>query len=88
MTVAELGSRMSSAEFMAWVAYAELEPFGPLREDLRAGHIAALIANIARSMGKRPSTAKPSDWFPELAEPEPPVDVVSKLRAWVARSRR
>jgi len=29
MTVAELGRRMSSAEFSEWMAYAHVEPVGP-----------------------------------------------------------
>jgi hypothetical protein len=86
MTVAELGRRMSSAEFTGWLEYAALEPFGPLREDLRAGQLASLVANIAGSKDATPAT-----FFPELAEPEPepePEDLLTQIRAWIARSKR
>lgn len=93
MTVAELGSRMSSAEFTGWLAYAEMEPFGPRREDERAGVIAALIANIARGMSRsadsEPYTA--ASFFPELAEPAPapePVDLLAKIRTWIASTKQ
>lgn len=80
MTLAELGSRMSSAEFGLWLAFEKLEPFGPRQEELRAGQIAATIANGNRGRGSRePFTA--ADFFPSLREPERPVDLGAKLRA-------
>lgn len=50
MTVAELGRRMSSAEFAEWLAYSELEPFGPLADAAAA----AWFANVNRDPKKRP----------------------------------
>lgn len=80
MTVAELGERMSSGEFAAWMDYAAEEPFGPLREDERAGVIAATLANPYREKGRKPFT--PGDFFPELRGPEPPTPPIrQKVRA-------
>lgn len=56
-----------TADDMAWwQAYARLEPFGPLRDDLRAGTLASLIANQHR---KEP--LQPHDFFPTLPDPRP-----------------
>jgi hypothetical protein len=95
MTVAELGVRMSSAEFTGWMAYAELEPFGPRREDERAGVLASLIANIARGMSKSEDSEPftPASFFAELAErvpaPEPePADLLAQIRAWIAGTKK
>lgn len=93
MTLGELGRRMSSAEFTGWMAYAELEPFGPLREDARAGVIAATAVNIATAGAKERRHFGPGDFFDSLREPEPVVPVtaeqrVAKLRAWAARMNK
>lgn len=61
MTVREMLSRMSSSEFSEWMAYYNIEPFGPIREDLRAGMIAAPLLNIWVPRGG--TRAKPSDWI-------------------------
>lgn len=36
---------MPGDEWEGWLAYAELEPFGPVREDLRAAEVACAAAN-------------------------------------------
>jgi len=36
-----------------WLAYSQLEPFGPRREDLRAGVVAATVQNMLRGKGAR-----------------------------------
>lgn len=90
MTVAELGVRMSSAEFTDWIAYAAREPFGPLQDDERAGQIAALVGNVALGMGKsQRERYKPADFFPALkaAEP-PPMPLGQKLRAVFGQFKR
>ena len=61
MTVRELLARIDAHELAEWVAYSQIEPFGPLREDHRAGSIAAAALN--------PYSKKrlvPSGFFPEL----------------------
>ncbi len=89
MTVAELGSRMSSREFSEWRQYAAEEPFGPLREDERAGVIASMLANPYRAKGR--AAFVPSDFFHTLREPAPPptpADLATKLRAWAATDKK
>ena len=44
------------------MAYFNLEPFGAPQDDLRAGIIAATMANVHRGRGKKCLTAK--DFFP------------------------
>ena len=85
MTVAELGARMSSREFSEWRAFAAEEPFGPLREDERAGVIASMLANPYRAKGREGFT--PEDFFPSLKAPAPPPTpegLAAKLKAWAA----
>jgi hypothetical protein len=60
-----LEHNLSNDELAEWWAFYVVEPFGPIREDLRAGRMAAMIANtIPRERGSRPFTAE--DFFPEL----------------------
>lgn len=47
-------------EYTAWLAFYEVEPFGDVRADLRAGIVSALIA---RTMGGR-RDASPLDYMP------------------------
>lgn len=77
MTVAELGRRVSSAEFTDWLAYAEVEPFGPVREDERAGVVASVIANVYRDRKRKPEPFVPGDFFASAA-PDP-VDLGTKI---------
>ncbi len=44
-TVAELGDRMSSEEFGLWLAYRELQPFGPLQLMPMLAEVLAGLAN-------------------------------------------
>ncbi len=56
---------MSNAELVEWAAMYVVEPFGPIREDLRAGRIAATVANaVPRQHGSKLFEAE--DFFPEL----------------------
>lgn len=70
-TVAEVGRTISPREFGYWMAYYNIEPFGPLQDSQRAGMIAATVANT--TPGVKRSYA-PVDFFAELevasAEPE------------------
>lgn len=50
-------ARMTSMELAEWEVFAELEPFGPAREDLRAGVIASML-------GAKGATAE--KFFPNL----------------------
>jgi Protein of unknown function (DUF4035) len=92
MTVAEAQGRISSREFTEWMAYYTLEPFGEARADLRAGEVAATIANVHRDPAKsRPFTAP--DFMPYLSERDgedaaAASAVDDKIRAFFAGLRR
>ncbi len=62
----ELLERIDSAEITSWQLYAEMEPFGEERADLRAGIIAALIANANRDPKKHREPFTPRDFMPCL----------------------
>lgn len=69
MTVAELGRRMSAAEFAEWQAYSQIEPFGARRADQRAWLGVMALANVHRG-----EKAKPIDLLDVLPEWRAPVD--------------
>lgn len=48
-------SRMSMEEFIGWIAYAEVEPFGEDREDLRAGIMWSSFASAHSDSKKHPN---------------------------------
>ena len=69
MTVEEMLDRMGGAEFLAWITFYRLEPFGEIRADARAGIIAATVANTTRQKGQ--NTAVPSDFIPDFEQSQP-----------------
>lgn len=54
-------------QLQGWVAYAEAEPFGEERADLRAGIVASVIANVNRDP-KKGRAYGPSDFMPKFGE--------------------
>lgn len=62
---------MSSKEFAEWMAYAQIEPFGDERADLRMAILASLIANVNRDPKKRSTPYEVSDFMPRFETPEP-----------------
>lgn len=62
---------MPVAEYLAWQAYYEIEPFGEMRADSRSGMICATMANIKR--GPDTDAYSPADFMPYLEKPEPEV---------------
>lgn len=46
-----------------WQAYYDLEPFGDIRADLRAGIVSSTIANV---MGDQKQLTSPADFMPLL----------------------
>ena len=69
MTVGELDTRMSSREFMEWMVYAQIEPFGPARQDYHASLISTVIANTQGNKVSPDDFIKPFEYIE--AEPEP-----------------
>lgn len=97
MSVRRTQKEINSAEFAEWMAYEELEPFGPQREDERAGMIAATLANVNRDPEKKSDPFVPFDFFPRLedmmdassaVETGPSENVLkTKLLAWAASTQ-
>lgn len=70
MPVELMLASMSNREFVEWQAYFRLEPFGAERADLRAGIVAATVANVAG--GRRKGQAvKPGDFMPDFTKAAP-----------------
>ena len=63
-SVAELLERLSSRELAEWMAFAQLEPFGEERADLRSAIVASTMANAWR--GKRQGPFTPKDFMPRF----------------------
>ena len=64
-----LADRIDLWQLRRWAEYAEVEPWGETRADLRAGIVAATIANVNRGKGAR--SFKPGDFMPNF-EPRKP----------------
>lgn len=60
---------MGWRQLVAWKEYADLEPFGDTRADLRMGILASLTANIHTKKGARQFT--PADFMPKFGPREP-----------------
>jgi len=56
---------MGHAEFVDWMAYYQIEPFGGARGDIQAALVASLIANANRDAKKRPEAFRPGDFVPD-----------------------
>jgi len=65
---------LSSRDIAEWMAYERLEPFGPLRDDVRSGTLAAVLTSALT--GEKYS---PDDFYPSLREPEEPMSVEMQL---------
>lgn len=55
MTREEMMERMSAEEFFGWMAYADIEPFGEDREDLRAGILWSTFVSANSDPKKHPN---------------------------------
>lgn len=55
--------QLTAREFLGWSAYAELEPFGEERGDIRAALIATVLANINRDPKRRPQAFRLEDFM-------------------------
>ena len=82
-----LRDEMSGEDWLAWQHYYSLEPWGEERADLRAGMIAAVIAETNRDKKKRHKPYTPADFMPDFDKPPPqpqtPEDQAAILKMWV-----
>jgi len=69
MSVARAKREMSAREFTEWQAFAELEPFGDWRGDVRIAMLMSLLANINRDRKAHPKAFSASDFMPEFDKP-------------------
>lgn len=76
-TLEELGRSMSSHEFALWIALWEVDQWGDLRADERAGVVAATVANYAGMQRRQDSApATPADFMLHLpARPDDDVTI-------------
>jgi hypothetical protein len=83
---------VDSEEFGWWLAYYRLEPFGPRRDDERAGRIVAIMAEVNRDRKVRSDPFVWTDFFPDH-QPHPPLlptgpnpeQLRSKILMWATR---
>ena len=79
MTVSELDVRMSSREFMEWIVYSQIEPFGPARNDYHAALISTVVAN---SQGNK---TQPNDFIKPYEFPTTPVVLEGEAPGYSAK---
>jgi len=70
------------------MAFAQVEPFGEKRADLRSAIVACTFANAHR--GKNQKAFKPVDFIPQFERPEPQSSEQMKmmLRALAQRNKK
>lgn len=56
--VGKIERGLTAKGFMAWEHYAQLEPFGEMRADIRIALLCQLIANVNRGPKQRPYELK------------------------------
>mgnify|MGYP003304213559 FL=1 len=62
MTVRQLESKLEASELNEWMVFFNMEPWGAVREDYRAGIIASTLVNVnGGKKGGKP--AQPTDFF-------------------------
>ena len=62
MTVRQLETHIEASELQEWMAFFSIEPWGSVRDDYRAGVIAATLVNVnGGKKGKKPAQA--DDFF-------------------------
>lgn len=57
---------MTAEQLFCWLAYAEVEPFGEERADVRSGVATAGLANIVIAAAGGKKMLKPSDFMPNF----------------------
>jgi len=95
MSVKQAQREIDSHEFSEWMSYWQIEPFGPEREDMRHGVVAATIANVNRDPKTVPEPFDAADFFPRLSAVRSSEDsetvvaagptLEDKVRGWAAR---
>lgn len=80
MTVREMLTRIDSRELTEWVAYYNMNPWGPERADLNAGIIASTVANCHATKGK----FRPRDFMVDYGKrnrpPQTPEQIMDRVK--------
>jgi hypothetical protein len=76
-TVAEAQQCMSSAEFVDWCAFYQLEPWGYHADAWRMSVVAATVANYS---GRVKKAVKPSDFLPKPRKKLTPAEMRKMLK--------
>jgi hypothetical protein len=76
-TVAEVQSAMSSAEFIDWCAFYQLEPWGYEMANWRMGVLGSTVANYS---GRLKKPVKPADFMPKKARKLSPEESRRRLQ--------
>lgn len=75
---------LTARQYLEWLAFYGIDPWGEQRADLRAGIVAATMSN--RWRGKHEEAAEPVDFMPFRQEPEQtPQDIKRTLKSILAR---
>jgi hypothetical protein len=83
MPVAEAQRRVSSSEFVEWLAYDRISPWGPERGDVLAAMVAWTTASVGHSgKGRRP---KLRDFIPRWSIGTSKAAATEQARALMAR---
>ena len=73
-------SQLTARQWAEWRAFYDLEPWGELRADFRAGQICATVASYAGKVRSNDvPAANPADFMPALGEFYKPVPVGPRL---------
>jgi hypothetical protein len=85
VNVDEMLASISSQQLEEWAIFSQLEPFGGQQEDLRAGIMAAVVANSNPYRAKGSPALKPEDLFPSLRPKGLQVQSLSEMKASAMR---
>lgn len=72
---------------MGWQRYAQLEPFGEDRGDLRMGILASVLANVNRDPSRKPDPFKAEDFMPDFDGSRAPKPMTSE-ETWAETKKK
>lgn len=74
MTMKEIQDKMSYEEFIDWMAFYQLEPFGPAVDNLGHAITSSVIANVNRDPKNQKKPYKPEDFLIKTNNPKKVID--------------
>lgn len=73
-------SEMDSCEFVEWMAFFSLEPWGYDASNWRSGIVSATIANVNRAKGKKAFQA--ADFMPVRKKEQTVAEMIAALKSY------